>query len=82
MTKRKLSKSVIKDDNNAGNYHNKCDNKVKKYSDDKRTKKLKTSDETNDERTETIEKNTSDDKNSCNDRKMILALQEDSKRTM
>jgi hypothetical protein len=80
MTKRRLSKSVIKDVN-ADNYLNKNDNKVKKYS-YKRTKKIKTSDETNDERTETIEKNTNDDKYSCNDRKMIVALQEDSKRTM
>ena len=44
MTKRRLSKSVIKDDTDD-NYHNKYDNKVKMYS-DKRTKKIKTSDET------------------------------------
>lgn len=79
MTKRRLNKSVVKDD--SVDHCNKCDNTVKKYC-DKQNKKMKKSDETNDKRTESTEKNKNEDNSCYNDREMILLLQEDSKRTM
>lgn len=79
MTKRRLNKNLVKDDN--VDHCNNFDQKVKKYS-DKQSKKIKKSDETNDERMESIVTKNNDDNNNYNDREKILALQEDSKRTM